>query len=183
MVDLLEERADVAIRAGPLRDSSLIARKLWQSRMVVVGAPAYLREHGMPKTPADLAGHNCLDFCFTRMVEGWPFLDSDGRAVTVAPQGNALVSDGEAMRLLALSGLGLARLSRFQIGRDIEAGTLVPVLEDFNPGDDGTAARHLCRPGRTCARPRARVPRFPGRECAACQADQCPVETLSPQTC
>jgi DNA-binding transcriptional LysR family regulator len=135
VVDLLEQRADVAIRAGPLRDSSLIARRLWQSRKMVVGAPAYLAKHGVPQAPTDLAGHNCLDFCFARMVEGWPFLDSDGRAVMVAPRGNALVSDGEAMRLLALSGLGLARLSRFQVGRDVEAGTLVPVLEDFNPGD------------------------------------------------
>ena len=136
VVDLLEERADVAIRAGPLRDSQLIARKLWQSRMVVVAAPAYLAAHGMPKTPAELAGHNCLDFCFARIVEGWPFLNHDGRALTVAPQGNSLVSDGEAMRLLALSGLGVARLSRFHIVGDIKAGTLVPVLEEFNPGDE-----------------------------------------------
>jgi DNA-binding transcriptional LysR family regulator len=136
VVDLLEERADVAIRAGPLRDSQLIARKLWHSRMVVVAAPAYLAAHGTPKKPADLAGHNCLDFCFTRIVEGWPFVDHDGSAVTIAPQGNSLVSDGEAMRLLALSGLGVARLSRFHIVRDIKAGTLVPVLEEFNPGDE-----------------------------------------------
>jgi DNA-binding transcriptional LysR family regulator len=136
VVDLLEERADVAVRTGPLRDSQLIARKLWQSRRVVVAAPAYLAAHGMPKTPAELAGHNCLDFCFTRIVEGWPFLDHDGSAVTVAPHGNSLVSDGEAMRLLALSGLGVARLSRFHIGRDIKAGTLVLVLEEFNPGDE-----------------------------------------------
>lgn len=136
VVDLLEERADVAIRAGPLRDSQLVARKLWQSRMAVVAAPAYLDKHGTPKTPVDITGHNCLDFCFTRIVEGWPFRDHDGRTLTIAPPGNALVSDGESMRLLALSGLGLARLSRFHIARDIAAGTLVPVLEEFNPGDE-----------------------------------------------
>jgi DNA-binding transcriptional LysR family regulator len=136
VVDLLEERADLAIRAGPLRDSQLIARKLWQSGMVVVASPAYLDKHGTPKSPADIASHNCLDFCFTRIVEGWPFLGSDGRTEIVAPPGNALVSDGESMRLLALSGLGLARLSRFHIARDIAAGRLVPVLEAFNPGDE-----------------------------------------------
>ncbi len=136
VVDLLEERADVAIRAGPMRDSRLVARKLWQSRMVVVAAPAYLQRHGVPASPADLAGHNCLDFCFSRLVEGWPFCDAEGRALTFQPQGNALVSDGEAMRVAALSGLGLARLSRFHIVRDIAAGSLVPVLEDFNPGDE-----------------------------------------------
>lgn len=136
VVDLLEERADVAIRAGPLRDSRLVARKLWQSRMVVVASPAYLEKHGVPASPADLAGHNCLDFCFSRLVEGWPFRDADGTALTFQPQGNALVSDGEAMRLAALSGLGLARLSRFHIARDIAAGALIPVLEEFNPGDE-----------------------------------------------
>jgi DNA-binding transcriptional LysR family regulator len=136
VVDLLEERADVAIRAGPLRDSRLVARKLWQSRMVLVAAPAYLEKHGEPRSPADLARHNCLDFCFTRLVEGWPFRDAGGHAVTIHPQGNALVSDGETMRLAALSGLGLARLSRFHIARDVAAGMLVPVLEEFNPGDE-----------------------------------------------
>ncbi|MGI6856540.1 LysR family transcriptional regulator [Mesorhizobium sp. 1B3] len=136
VVDLLEERADIAIRAGPLRESRLVARKLWQSRMAVVAAPAYLQRHGTPKTPDDLALHNCLEFSFSRLVEGWPFRDSAGRDVRIRPQGNALISDGEAMRLAALSGLGLARLSRFHIARDLGAGRLVPVLEEFNPGDE-----------------------------------------------
>jgi DNA-binding transcriptional LysR family regulator len=136
VVDLLEERADVAIRAGPLRESRLVARKLWQSRMVIVGSPGYLEQHGSPRQPADLAEHNCLDFGFTRMVEGWPLLGSDGQVARVTPRGNALASDGEAMRLMVLAGLGLGRLSRHHIQSDINAGTLVPVLEDFNPGDE-----------------------------------------------
>jgi DNA-binding transcriptional LysR family regulator len=135
--------------------------------MVVVASPAYLAEHGKPKTPADLAGHNCLDFCFTRIVEGWPFLDRDGRTVTVAPLGNALVSDGESMRLLALSGLGLARLSRFHVTRDIKAGTLVPVLEEFNPGDEEPLhAIYVGQGGLLPARVRAFLD-FPGGQCAA----------------
>jgi DNA-binding transcriptional LysR family regulator len=136
VVDLLEERADIAIRAGPLRESRLVARKLWQSRMVVVAAPAYLQRQGTPKTPDDLSRHNCLEFSFSRLVEGWPFRDPAGRDVRIRPQGNALMSDGETMRLAALAGLGVARLSRFHIARDISAGTLVPVLEDLNPGDE-----------------------------------------------
>jgi DNA-binding transcriptional LysR family regulator len=136
VVDLLEERADVAIRAGPLRDSRLVARKLWQSRMVIVASAAYLKRNGTPRSPDDLKRHNCLDFCFTRLVEGWPFRDRDGRDLTFEPRGSALLSDGEAMRLAALSGLGLGRLSRYHVQRDIDAGTLVPVLEEFNPGDE-----------------------------------------------
>jgi DNA-binding transcriptional LysR family regulator len=135
VVDLLEERADIAIRVGPLRESRLLARKLGESRTVVVAAPAYLAEHGTPRTPADLGKHNMLGFCFSRQVEGWRFRDARGGIVTVPPVGNALVSDGEAMQRLAVAGAGLARLARFHVDPDIKAGRLVPVLEDFNPGD------------------------------------------------
>ena len=135
VVDLLEERADVAIRVGPLRESRLLARKLGESRNLVVASPAYLERHGEPQTPADLANHNRLGFCFTRLIEGWPFRDQTGEVTYVPPIGNALVSDGEALRGLALAGLGIARLGEFHIRQDIEAGRLVPVLEKFNPGD------------------------------------------------
>jgi DNA-binding transcriptional LysR family regulator len=135
VIDLLEERADVAIRVGPLRESRLVARKLGESRMIVVASPAYLQQHGEPRTPADLAKHNMLGFCFVKLIEGWPFVDGAGGASTIAPLGNALVSDGEAMRHLVLAGLGIARLSAYQVSRDVAAGRLVPVLEGYNPGD------------------------------------------------
>ena len=135
VVDLMEERADVAIRVGPLRESRLLARKLGESRMVVVAAPAYLKDHGTPRTPTELAQHNMLGFCFSKQIDGWPFRDSKGGTISVAPVGNALVSDGEAMQKLAVAGAGLARLARFHVDADIKAGRLVAVLEDFNPGD------------------------------------------------
>jgi len=135
VVDLLEERADVAIRVGPLRESRLLARKLGESPMVVVAAPSYLGEHGTPQTPHDLAHHNMLGFCFTKQIEGWPFRDGKGGVISIHPVGNALVSDGEAMQRLVVAGLGLARLTRFHVQADIDAGRLVPVLEAYNPGD------------------------------------------------
>lgn len=135
VVDLLEERADVALRVGPMRDSQLVARKIAKSGAVVVGAPAYLARAGTPRTPEDLAHHNMLGFTFTRILEGWPFLDGRGGIVSVPPRGNAQVSDGAAMHTLALAGLGLARLAEFQVRADMAAGRLVPVLEDLNPGD------------------------------------------------
>ncbi|MGE0237124.1 MAG: LysR family transcriptional regulator [Parvibaculaceae bacterium] len=135
VVDLFEERADVAIRTGPLRESRLVARKLGESRLIVVASPDYLSRHGEPRTLADLARHNRLGFCFARHIEGWPFIDEDGASRTMALDGNALVSDGEALRQMALAGLGLARLSSFHITPDIAAGRLVPVLENYNPRD------------------------------------------------
>ncbi|AZN96813.1 LysR family transcriptional regulator [Mesorhizobium sp. M9A.F.Ca.ET.002.03.1.2] len=136
VIDLMEQRADVAIRAGPLGESRLVARKLGQSPAVVVAAPSYLRTHGTPRTPADLERHNRMGFCFVRHIDGWLFLDGTGGNVVVPSTGNALVSDGEAMRLMALSGTGIARLARWHVEPDIDAGRLVTLLEDFNPGDE-----------------------------------------------
>ena len=103
--------------------------------MRVVASPAYLEKHGRPRTIADLQTHNRLGFCFTRMVEGWPFRDENGGTVVVPPVGNALVSDGEAMRMLVLAGLGIGRLGAFHVDADIKAGRLVSLLDEFNPGD------------------------------------------------
>ncbi|MDX8537610.1 LysR family transcriptional regulator [Mesorhizobium abyssinicae] len=136
VIDLMEERADVAIRAGPLGESRLVARKLGQSGVVVVAAPSYLDARGTPRAPADLARHNRMGFRFARHIDGWPFADRAGRATVVPITGNAQVSDGEAMRLMALAGAGIARLARWHVEPDIAAGRLVPLLEEFNPGDE-----------------------------------------------
>lgn len=135
VVNLLEERADLAIRAGALAESSLVARKLGESRMVVVAAPSYLEAHGRPQSPADLKDHNLLGFCFSRIYEGWPFVGHDGPVFTIPPTGGSLLSDGEAMRLMTLAGAGIARHARWHVDADIAAGRLVPLLEEFNPGD------------------------------------------------
>ena len=134
VIDLLGLRTDVAVRAGPLKSSTLLARKLGETRMLIVGAPAYLARHGVPTQVADLASHNRLGFNYARAMDGWPLLDQ-GHTVYVAMNGNAQVSDGEALRHLALAGLGLARLAAFQVKADLAAGRLEPVLENCNPGE------------------------------------------------
>ncbi|GGP21084.1 LysR family transcriptional regulator [Silvimonas iriomotensis] len=135
VVDILEQRTDVAVRAGPLKSSSLTARKLGQTRMIIVAAPACLARHGTPVTPDDLLAHNRLGANYARSQSGWP-LRHEGQDITVPVSGNAQASDGEALRHLALAGLGLARLAAFQVKDDIAAGRLVPVLEHANPGDE-----------------------------------------------
>ncbi|MER9138114.1 LysR family transcriptional regulator [Mesorhizobium sp. M0047] len=136
VIDLMAERADVAIRAGPLSESRLMARKLGQSPVVVVAAPSYVETHETPLKPTDLDRHNRMGFGFVRHLDGWPFLDAAGNSIMVPIIGNTLVSDGEAMRLMALAGAGIARLARWHVAADIAAGRLVPLLEDFNPGDE-----------------------------------------------
>ncbi|EGE59390.1 UNVERIFIED_ORG: DNA-binding transcriptional LysR family regulator [Rhizobium esperanzae] len=134
VVDLMEERADVAIRAGPLKSSSLIARQLGATRKLIVASPDYLGRHGEPRSVADLRRHCRIGFSYARAIEGWPMRES-GETVTIPIPSGIQVADGEAMRHLALSGAGLARLAAFTVRADIEAGRLVPVLEEANPGD------------------------------------------------
>jgi len=136
MVDVIRERVDIAIRHGPLRDSSLMARKLGQSRQVVIASPAYLEKHGVPSTPADLDRHNCINFNFRRSMEGWPFRDPDTGKVTVRPVSGSLKgSSGSIIRQWCLDGLGIGRVGRFHVEPDLQAGALVAVLEDYNPED------------------------------------------------
>ncbi|MCA1457930.1 LysR family transcriptional regulator [Bradyrhizobium sp. BRP22] len=155
VIDLMQERADIAIRAGPLQVSRLIARKLATSRMVVVASPEYLARHGTPKTPAELADHRGIGWTFPRTIRGWPFRKGE-RIEEVLPPPVVRASDGESVRRLALGGAGLARLALFHIGPDIEAGRLVPVLQTLNPGDrEDMHAVYVGYPGPLPARVRA----------------------------
>lgn len=136
VIDLVAERADIALRAGPMRDSTLKARKILESRRVIVASPTYLERHGVPRTPQDLARHNCLRFNFRRAMDDWPFRDPATHATyALAVTGNLEGNSGSMVRRLALDGLGLARIARYVAEEDIAAGALVPVLEEFNGGD------------------------------------------------
>jgi DNA-binding transcriptional LysR family regulator len=157
VIDLMDERADVAIRVGAMRPSQLMARKLGQSRMVVVAAPAYLARRGVPHTPYDLDDHNCIAFNFARHVDEWSFV-VDGAHVSLPAHGDVVAGDGEISRRLALAGQGVTRLSLFHVGLDINAGRLVPVLESYNPGDvEEVNVVYVGHGGRLPARVRAFV--------------------------
>ena len=134
IVDLVADKADVAIRMGNLPDSSLIAKKLGQSRRVVCAAPSYLQRKGRPETPADLERHDCLTFNFRRARPSWPFR-WQGQDISQAVTGSLVVNNGETMKQMVLAGAGIARLGSFHVATDIQAGRLVPLLEEYNPGD------------------------------------------------
>ncbi len=134
IVNLLAQKADVAIRVGDLEDSSLMARKLAETPRVVVASPAYLERHGTPQTPEALEQHNCLRFNFRRPRRGWPFA-RDGQRFEQPLSGSLLVNNGETLKQMALAGVGIARLGRFHVASEIAHGALVVLLEAFNPGD------------------------------------------------
>lgn len=134
VIDLLEQRTDVAIRMGRLPDSNLRARKLGETRRIVCAAPAYLERHGAPRVPRDLEKHECLSFTFRRDRPSWPFR-IDGRDVEQPVSGRLLVNNGDSLRQMAIAGVGIARTGQFHVAEHIAAGRLVPLLEDYNAGD------------------------------------------------
>jgi DNA-binding transcriptional LysR family regulator len=132
VVDLLAERADIAIRGGPMKSSALLARRLGETAQMIVGSPAYLARHGTPRTPEELHRHVRLGFGYQRALEGWPL---KGLAELLPTGDRVRASDGHGLQQLVLAGVGLARLSVFTLAADLAAGRLLPVLEAFNPGD------------------------------------------------
>lgn len=129
LIDLVRDAVDVAVRVAPLADSSHVAHRIASERRVVCAAPAYLARHGTPRTPEDLVRHNCLIYS-TVYSENWHFRGPGGDR-TVKVESNFIANGGEAVRDLAIAGLGLARLATFLVGPAIRDGRLVPVLEDF----------------------------------------------------
>lgn len=134
MVDLTSGQADVAIRVGPLPDSGLTARKLGDSGRVVAASPAYLARRGTPQTPEDLTHHACIGFNFRRSRQGWLF-KRDGTDFELAVSNVVEVNSGDAAVQLALDGVGIARVGRYVVARDLAEGRLVPLLEPFNAGE------------------------------------------------
>ncbi|KRC78121.1 LysR substrate-binding domain-containing protein [Sphingomonas sp. Root241] len=134
LVDVAGGQADVAIRFGPLPDSSLTARKLGETRRVIVASPEYLARHGRPEVPEDLHRFNCLNFNFRRVEPIWPFR-REGRDFALSVAGNIEANNGETLGQLAAAGVGIARIGRFSVETEIADGRLVPLLEEFNPGD------------------------------------------------
>lgn len=134
IADLKASEADVAVRVGDLSDSDLKARKLGESRRILVASPDYLARSGVPATPEDLTYHNCLRFSFHPLPVTWPFRRGD-ETFDIEITGNIAVDNGDAMMQLALGGHGVARVGYFHVRSELEAGLLVPLLEVYDAGE------------------------------------------------
>ncbi|HSC83240.1 MAG TPA: LysR family transcriptional regulator [Pseudomonas sp.] len=129
-IDLLEQRTDLAIRLGPLRDSSLHARSLGSNRLRLLASPAYLAARGTPQTVVELEQHTLLGFTQPDSLNQWPLRHPLGDSLAVCPQIRA--SSGETLRQLALAGAGIAYMSDFMTAQDRRSGALREVLADCN---------------------------------------------------
>jgi len=128
-VNVMDEGFDVAVCIADLRDSSLAARRLAPNRRVVCASPAYLAAHGTPRTPEDLAKHNCL--VVSDFTANWEYKTRDGRSTSVRVQGRYACDNWEVLRQWALAGLGIALKSTWDVYRQLEDGSLVVLLPEY----------------------------------------------------
>jgi len=127
VVDLIEERADLAIRIGPLADSTLNARQLGASRLRLLASSAYLARHGTPDNMDALSNHRLLGFTTPASLNIWPLQQAGGDGLPVVPV--IAASSGETLRHLALGGAGVVCLADFLTRQDVLRGDLIPLLD------------------------------------------------------
>lgn len=125
VLDLVNERIDIAIRLGTMADSSLIAQRLMQTRYYVCASPTYLAKHGAPEKPQDIAHHECLRFPLAGFRSRWHFKDAQGRVETIAVKGRTVISSAIALRDCAIAHMGISLLPHWLIQNDLATQRLV----------------------------------------------------------
>ena len=131
-VDLVEEGMDLGIRIGHLRDSSLIARKLFDMRSIVCASPGYLTSHGEPRTPVELGDHDCLVYSNLADADTLSWKTANGRERSVALNSIMRANSGDFLANAAAHGLGIVIQPTFLASESIRRGNLVPILNDID---------------------------------------------------
>ena len=151
--DMIEERLDLAMRVGEIKDASLVARRSGIAERVGAAAPSYIKRHGEPSSPADLANHTCIVHGVGPNSDVWTFATPDGSKDFLV-SGGFLANDVRAVHLAARTGYGIAYLALFEVADDLRNGRLVRVLRDFPaPG----VPFNLVYPSRRHLAPRTRI--------------------------
>ncbi len=146
-IDLVEEGCDLAVRIGQLPDSSLVARKLAETKSVICAAPSYWDRHGRPCEPSELADHECFAYSYLATGNEWR-LRGPGGTVAVRISGSLAANNGDVLRQAAVAGVGVVAMPVFIVCDDLRAGRLEAVLPDYEPPTRGIYAvyphnRHL----------------------------------------
>jgi DNA-binding transcriptional LysR family regulator len=123
------------IRIGPLEDSGLVARQIGRQQLVILASPAYLRRHGRPTSPRDLAAHDCLVFRLPATGRIRPFELRGGAPLAEPLRGARMVlDDGEALVAAAATGLGIVQVPSYMAAEELRTGRLVEILPRSRPG-------------------------------------------------
>lgn len=132
MLNLAQEQIDVAVRIGELPDSSLVATRLGMTRRVFCASPAYLAARGTPRTPEDLAGHDCISLAGFSQPDAWTVV-RDKATITAPVNTRLVVGSSEAAYAAARAGLGITIAFAYQLAIASEEGALITVLDEFQP--------------------------------------------------
>ena len=132
-VDLVKEGIDLAIRIGPLADSTLIARKIGSSPRVVVASPEYLVKHGRPRKPADLIKHSCLVYTLQKSPDLWYFNSTQEGDESIRVSGRLKASSPDAVCDATIKGLGISIVCEWHAREYIKTGALNVILPDYRP--------------------------------------------------
>ncbi|MNR96795.1 HTH-type transcriptional regulator DmlR [compost metagenome] len=131
VINLVEQRIDIAIRTGPLKSSNLVARSLGSTQKHYVCSPRYITQCGCPQHPDELSEHQLLDVSYQRQNKTWLF-QKENQEITLVPTQVLRVNHGEAILQLALADAGIAQLNEFQVRKALEQKQLIKILEDWN---------------------------------------------------
>jgi DNA-binding transcriptional LysR family regulator len=131
MIDLVQERFDLAIMPVSPPDSTLVRRTLAKWHPLLCCAPAYLEKHPEPRSPADLVGHNCLLYAYTPFRDRWPFLDTRGNTLMARVPATLVTTSITVLRAVAVAGLGLWLSAPFIVSDLLASRELVPLLRDY----------------------------------------------------
>jgi DNA-binding transcriptional LysR family regulator len=143
MVDLIGEGFDAGLRIARLPDSSLIARRLCGVARYTVAAPSYIKRHGRPTHPMQLAQHKCFGYAYMTTPEVWHYSNAAGEQASVRPAGQLRVNNGEALLPAVIAGLGIADLPDFIVDDAIESGEIEVILTGWKQAE---GAVHLVTP-------------------------------------
>ena len=131
MIDLVQERFDLAIMPVSPPDSTLVRRTLAKWHPLLCCAPAYLEKHPEPRSPADLVGHNCLLYAYTPFRDRWPFLDTRGNTLMARVPATLVTTSITVLRAVAVAGLGLWLSAPFIVSDLLASNELVPLVRDY----------------------------------------------------
>ena len=146
LVDLATDGIDIAIRiARSPASTNVVSRRIAPIGMKICAAPSYLERMGRPSTPADLADHHTLSFSYLATGDAWSLVHKDGRQATVRIRPHVHASNGDILRDLAVEGLGVIIQPDFIVDRDLAAGRLELVLDDWSMPDFSLYAVYLSR--------------------------------------
>ena len=143
-VNLVEERVDLAIRIGALEESSLVSRRIGETRLLLCASPEFVDRHGLPQTPDQLPDYPCIVDSNNPHGASWT-LSSAGAETVVRVEERLSVNNARAARDLVIAGNGIGLLPSFVVDGHLDRGELLPVLAEYSSSPIGIYAVYLHR--------------------------------------